>query len=74
MVRLTKNIDECVNSIKEGNIIVFPTETVYGMGADIFNEIAVNKKYLSEEQRQLLASTNITILPPWDPMGSLACL
>ena len=37
-------------------------------------EIAVNKKYLSEEQRQLLASTNITILPPWDPMGSLACL
>ena len=45
MVRLTKNIDECVNSIKEGNIIVFPTETVYGMGADIFNEIAVNKIY-----------------------------
>ena len=45
MVKLTKNIDECVNSIKEGNIIVFPTETVYGMGADIFNELAVNKIY-----------------------------
>lgn len=45
MVRLTKNIDECVNSINEGNIVVFPTETVYGMGADIFNELAVNKIY-----------------------------
>jgi len=43
MVRLTKNIDECVNSMKNGNIIVFPTETVYGMGADIYNENAVNK-------------------------------
>ncbi len=43
MVRLTKNIEECVNSIQNGDIVVFPTETVYGMGANIYNENAVNK-------------------------------
>ena len=43
MVRLTKNIDECVKSIQKGEVVVFPTETVYGMGANIYNESAVNK-------------------------------
>ena len=35
-------------------------------------EIAINKKYLSEEQKQILNQNSINVLPPWDPMGSLA--
>lgn len=29
--------------IKRGGVVVFPTETVYGLGADVFNETAVKK-------------------------------
>ncbi len=31
--------------IKSGGIVIFPTETVYGIGADAFNESAVKKIY-----------------------------
>lgn len=29
--------------IKKGGVIVFPTDTVYGLGANIFNKVAVNR-------------------------------
>ncbi len=35
-----------VRTIKNGNLVVFPTETVYGLGADCFNPSAVNKIFL----------------------------
>ncbi len=31
--------------IKSGEVVAFPTETVYGLGADVFNESAVKKIY-----------------------------
>ena len=36
-------IKEAAMSIKEGNIVLFPTETVYGIGANALDENAVNK-------------------------------
>lgn len=45
MVRVTKDINLCVDEINKGGIVVFPTETVYGMGANIYNEASVNKIY-----------------------------
>ena len=36
-------IEEAAVSIKEGNIVLFPTETVYGIGANALDENAVNK-------------------------------
>lgn len=36
-------LDEAARLIKEGEIVVFPTETVYGLGADATNEEAVKK-------------------------------
>ena len=33
-----KIIKEAAGIIKKGGILVFPTETVYGVGADAFNE------------------------------------
>ena len=36
-------IEEAAMSIKEGNIVLFPTETVYGIGANALDENAVNK-------------------------------
>ena len=36
-------IEEAVKLIKEGKLIVFPTETVYGLGADALNGEAVRR-------------------------------
>ena len=36
-------IKEAAMSIREGNIVLFPTETVYGIGANALDENAVNK-------------------------------
>ena len=32
-----------IKALENGEIIVYPTDTLYGLGADIFNEIAVRK-------------------------------
>ncbi len=43
-----KNIDgglmeRCAETIKKGGLVAFPTETVYGLGADALNPMAVKK-------------------------------
>ena len=38
-----ENIAKAAEEIKKGNIVAFPTETVYGLGADALNPIAVSK-------------------------------
>lgn len=47
---MTKIIDDgdiysAARCIAEGGTVVFPTETVYGLGADAFNDTAVDKIY-----------------------------
>ncbi|MCK9323119.1 MAG: L-threonylcarbamoyladenylate synthase [Candidatus Methanomethylophilaceae archaeon] len=36
--------------IAAGNLIVYPTETVYGIGADIFNQVAVKNLFLAKKR------------------------
>ena len=38
-------IDNAVSLLNRGEIIAFPTDTVYGVGGDIFNETAINRIY-----------------------------
>lgn len=40
---LTRSPAEAAGFIKRGGIVAFPTETVYGLGADAFNENAIRK-------------------------------
>lgn len=40
---LTKSPFEAAKFIKRGGIVAFPTETVYGLGANVFHETAVAK-------------------------------
>ena len=40
-----KNIEIAGNIIKGGGLVAFPTETVYGLGADAMNPDAVAKIY-----------------------------
>ncbi|OKY75730.1 MAG: threonylcarbamoyl-AMP synthase [Desulfobulbaceae bacterium DB1] len=38
-------IDQAVEALRQGAIIAYPTDTVYGIGCDIFNQKAVKKIY-----------------------------
>jgi L-threonylcarbamoyladenylate synthase len=40
-----KRLKKAVEVVKEGGLIAYPTETVYGIGADIFNEDAVKRVF-----------------------------
>ena len=39
------NLSQAIASLKRGDVIVFPTETVYGLGADALNPAAVEKVF-----------------------------
>ncbi|MDR1134633.1 MAG: threonylcarbamoyl-AMP synthase [Clostridiales Family XIII bacterium] len=42
------SVDEAAGIIRSGGLVAFPTETVYGLGADAFNEEAVRKVYAAK--------------------------
>tara|TARA_B000000609_G_scaffold156118_1_gene148161 strand:+ start:327 stop:911 length:585 start_codon:yes stop_codon:yes gene_type:complete len=51
----SKNIKAAVNQLKEGNIIVYPTDTLYGFGVDASNETAIIKLNKLKERAQPLS-------------------
>ena len=44
------NILHAVEDVGNGDLIVYPTETVYGIGADIFNQKAIKKLYVAKKR------------------------
>ncbi len=47
-----QGLDEAVSLIKSGELVVFPTETVYGLGADALNPEAVKKIFEAKGRPQ----------------------
>lgn len=45
MTRFTRNINIAAKAIREGKIVAFPTDTVFGLGTNAYNEKAVSKIY-----------------------------
>jgi L-threonylcarbamoyladenylate synthase len=43
-------INEAVQAIRQGELVVFPTDTLYGIGANAFDETAVNKLYAAKQR------------------------
>ena len=43
--QLNSQIGRAVEALRAGGIVAFPTDTVYGLGADAFNQEAVEKIY-----------------------------
>jgi len=38
-------LNKAVEKLKEGGVIIYPTDTVYGIGCDIFNKSAIERIY-----------------------------
>ena len=49
---MDKKIEEAAQIIKNGGLVVFPTETVYGIGANGLNPEAVEKIYVAKGRKQ----------------------
>jgi L-threonylcarbamoyladenylate synthase len=47
---IVQNIDKAAKYIREGKLVAFPTETVYGLGANAFNPLAVAKIFEMKER------------------------
>ena len=45
MAILQPDLEKGINILKKGGVIAFPTDTVYGLGADAFNSVAVQRIY-----------------------------
>ena len=45
---LTSDPHEAARFIQRGEVVAFPTETVYGLGADVFNESAIGKVFAAK--------------------------
>jgi L-threonylcarbamoyladenylate synthase len=42
-MKITHQIDDARECLLQGNILAYPTEAVYGLGCDPFNQVAVDK-------------------------------
>ena len=54
---MQKAIDQCIEVLRAGGLILYPTDTVWGIGCDATNEAAVAKVYAlkrSEEKSSML--------------------
>ena len=62
-------ISEAVSKLKLGNLVAFPTETVYGLGADALNGSAVariyNVKARPTKHPLIIHISSITLLNKW---------
>lgn len=45
---MTQGIDRAVEVLRHGGLVAFPTETVYGLGADASNELAVRRIFAAK--------------------------
>ena len=57
-----RDVSKCADVVKSGGVIVFPTDTVYGIGCDPYNHAAVNRVFAIKDRKTakplpILAST-----------------
>ena len=52
------DLKKALRALSDGKLVVYPTDTLYGLGADIFNIKAVNK---AVSYTHLTLPTNYTV-------------
>lgn len=65
----TSQIHKAVDILRAGGLVAFPTETVYGLGADATNEVALKRIFIAKERPLnhplIVHLANINQLPAW---------
>ncbi len=68
-ININTNIEKAVQHLLNGDLVAFPTETVYGLGADATNEIAVAKIFAVKKRPKnhplIVHLPNISALDFW---------
>lgn len=64
------SIPELAQQLKQGRLVAFPTDTVYGVGADAFNEAAIRQ--LFQVKQRPFAKGIPLLLADWDDLESAA--
>lgn len=49
---ITSSIKKAAEFIKKGEIVAFPTETVYGLGANVYDDKAIKKIFIAKQRPQ----------------------
>ncbi|MFW0862101.1 MAG: L-threonylcarbamoyladenylate synthase [Candidatus Komeilibacteria bacterium] len=60
---------DIVNTIKEGGVVVLPTDTLYGLHASVFKKQAVNNIY--ELKKRTLSKPLIILISSWEDLDKL---
>jgi L-threonylcarbamoyladenylate synthase len=50
MVDFEDDIKACVNTLQQGGVILYPTDTIWGLGCDALNEKAVEKVFALKQR------------------------
>lgn len=50
MINFEKDIEQCLQVLRDGGLILYPTDTVWGIGCDATNEAAVQKVYALKQR------------------------
>jgi len=48
---MTEEIKKCIDVLEKGGLILYPTDTVWGIGCDATNETAVKKVYALKNRK-----------------------
>ena len=51
MVKNINSITQAALALKDSELVIFPTETVYGLGANAYDDIAVEKIFLTKKRK-----------------------
>jgi len=65
MTRIIKSINVAIDALNQDNVVAIPTETVYGLAADISNERAM-RKIFEIKNRPLNHPLIMHVCPDWD--------
>lgn len=52
---MTEEINNCIKALKAGNLILYPTDTIWGIGCDATNPEAVKKVYALKKREDTKA-------------------
>lgn len=69
MMQIIKRVDDAYALLKKGEVIAYPTEAVYGLGCDPFNEKAV--LHLLKLKQRDVAKGLILIISEWAQLWPL---